>query len=125
MDFVGGLPKSKGIDTILVVVDRLSKYAHFYPLIHPFIAKQVVELFAREIIRLHGIPQSIVSDRAPIFMSGFWKELFRLQGSKLHTVQPITLSPTAKLRWSTAVWSLIYDVLRVISQELGVGGYLG
>lgn len=81
---MGGLPKSKGIDTILVVVDNLSKYTHLCPLVHPFTAKQVAELFAREIVRLHGFPRSIVSDRDTIFMSGFWKELFKLQGSKLH-----------------------------------------
>lgn len=85
MDFIGGLPKSKGFNIILVVVDKLSKYVHFCPLPHPFNAKQVAELFAREIIRLHGVPKTIVTDQDPLFMSLFWKEPYKLQGSKLHT----------------------------------------
>lgn len=84
MDFILGLPKSKGIDTILVVVDRLSKFVHFCGLTHPFSAKQVADLFVRNIVRLHGIPRSIVSDRDPIFMSIFWEDLFHQQGTKLH-----------------------------------------
>jgi hypothetical protein len=76
LDFVVRLPKSKGFDAVLVVVDRLSKYI----LIKPYSVKSIAEILAKEVVRLHGIPKSIVSDRDPTFLSHFWKELFRLQG---------------------------------------------
>jgi hypothetical protein len=66
-----GLPKSKGNEAIFVVVDRLSKYNHFILLKHPYTAKTIAEVFVREVVVLHGIPLSIVSDRDPIFMSSF------------------------------------------------------
>ncbi|KAL4569307.1 hypothetical protein LXL04_024943 [Taraxacum kok-saghyz] len=83
LDFITGLPKSKGYEVVLVVVDRLSKYCHFVPLKRPFTAKLLAEVFLREIIRLHGIPKSVLSDRDPLFFSTFWKEVFTLQGSTL------------------------------------------
>lgn len=84
MDFIEGLPKVHGKSVILSVVDRFSKYAHFITLGHPYTAGSVARAFFDEIVRLHGIPSSIVSDRDPVFTSNFWSELFRLSGVKLH-----------------------------------------
>ena len=78
MDFIEALPRSDGFDTIWVIVDRLSKYSHFVPLKHPFNAKVLARLFVNEIIRLHGIPKSIFSDRGKIFMGTFWQEIHKL-----------------------------------------------
>jgi hypothetical protein len=83
IDFITGLPKARGYEAILVVVDRLSKYSHFIPLKHPYTARSLAEVFSKEIVKLHGIPLSIVSDRDPIFMSSFWREIFKMQGTQL------------------------------------------
>lgn len=66
------------------MVDCLSKYAHFIAIIHPYTASLVAEIFVKEVVRSHGYPQSIVSDRAKIFINHFWKEMFKLAGTKLH-----------------------------------------
>jgi hypothetical protein len=71
MDFIEALPKFDGYSVILVVVDRLTKYAHFIPVKHPYTAQSIAQLFLDNIVKLHGLPKSIVSDRDTIFVSTF------------------------------------------------------
>ena len=84
LDFVEALPRVRGKSVILTVVDRFSKYCHFIPLAHPYSAESVAQAFFAEIVRLHGVPQSLVSDRDVVFTSKFWKEIMRLMGTSLH-----------------------------------------
>jgi hypothetical protein len=84
IDFIEALPRVGGRSVILTVVDRFSKYCHFIPLSHPYSAESVAQAFFSDIVRLHGLPQSIVSDRDTVFTSLFWQELMRLTGIKLH-----------------------------------------
>ncbi|KAJ0430223.1 putative nucleotidyltransferase, Ribonuclease H [Helianthus annuus] len=83
LDFITCLPPSHGKTVIMVVVDRLSKYGHFIALPSSFSSSTVAEAFVNEIVRLHGIPTDIVTDRDPRFMTDFWNDLHRLQGTHL------------------------------------------
>jgi len=83
LDFIEALPKVHGKSVLLMVVDRFSKYAHFIPLGHPYTASSVARAFFQDIVRLHGFPESIVSDRDPVFTGHVWRDLFRHAGVKL------------------------------------------
>ena len=84
MDFVVGLPSTSGqYDLIWVIIDRLTKSAHFLPVETTFSVDQYVDLYVREIVRLNGAPKSTVSDRDPIFTSKFWESLQRAMGTRL------------------------------------------
>jgi hypothetical protein len=84
MDFITGLIKLGNKLVIMVVVHRLSKYAHFYTLQDPFTVSTVAQIFMDHVFKLHGMLHSIVYDRDPTFTNNFWKELFKLQGTQLH-----------------------------------------
>jgi len=74
MDFITGLPKSEGYDTIVVVIDRLTKMSHFIPCSKDLDARQFAIQFMKEIVRLHGLPHDIITDRGTPFTSDLWKE---------------------------------------------------
>lgn len=77
LDFVEGLPMSHGMNTILVVVDKFSKYSHFIPIRHPFSAASIASVYMMNIYKLHGMPEALISDRDRIFTSKLWQELFQ------------------------------------------------
>jgi hypothetical protein len=84
MDFITGLPMTvKKHDSIMVVVDKLSKVAHFIPVKSTHKANDIANIFMKEIFRLHGLPKAIISDRDTKFTSNFWKGLFQELGTQL------------------------------------------
>ena len=84
MDFVTHLPRStKGHDSVWVIIDRLTKCAHFLPMNQKWSMDKLAELDVREVMRLHGVPESIVSDRDPRFTSRFWQSLQAALGTQL------------------------------------------
>lgn len=84
MDLLGPIPESKdGHEMILVVVDRLTKMAHFIPTIRRYTSKIIANLFVTYIFRYHGLPDSIISDRDPKFTAHFWKALQKELGVRL------------------------------------------
>jgi len=74
MDFITDLPKSEGYDTILLVIDRLTKMRYFIPCSKDLDARQFGNLFMKEIVRLHGLPHDIITDRGTLFTSDLWQE---------------------------------------------------
>ena len=84
MNFIVGLPRfSRGMDSIWVIVDYLSKSAHFLPVKTIYYADNLANIYMTEIVRLHGVPVSIMSDRDSKFVSRFWQSLQQALGTEL------------------------------------------
>jgi len=84
MDFIVGLPNtSQKHDSIWVIVDRLTKSAHFLPVHTTYTAKKYAEIYMDQIVRLHGIPKTIISDRGTLFVARFWEQMQLALGTKL------------------------------------------
>ena len=85
MDFITALPKVTGnFDSIFVVTDKLTKIIHLIPTRTTASASDIAQLFVKEIVRLHGIPARIISDRDAKFTSKFWTAMFQSIGTRLN-----------------------------------------
>ncbi|MCH83701.1 retrotransposon protein [Trifolium medium] len=118
MDFVGGLPKTaNGNEVIWVIIDRLTKSAHFIALKTGMLVPKLAEIYIEQVVRLHGIPSSIISDRDPRFTSRFWESLQEALGTKLRLSS--AYHPQTDGQSERTIQSL-EDLLRACVLEQGV-----
>ena len=117
MDFITGLPRTRrNKDSIWVIVDRLTKFSHFIAINQKDNAAQLVDLYVKEIVSKHGVPQSIVSDRGSIFTAAFWRQLHKQLGSNLKystAYHPQTGGQTERTN------QILEDMLRACALDFG------
>ena len=124
MDFITGLPKSEAKSVIIVVVDRLTKYAHFCALSHPFKASTISTAFMETIQKLHGNPKIIVSDRDPIFTGNFWTQLFSCLGTQLAHSSSYHPQSDGQTEIVNKCMEVILVALYLINRHNGSNGFL-
>jgi hypothetical protein len=117
MDFIVGLPHTqKGYDSIWVIVDRLTKVAHFLPVRTTYSSARLVELYMERIVSLHGVPKKIVSDRGTQFTSHYWQKVHESLGTKLNfstAYHPQTDGQTERIN------RILEDMLRACALQYG------
>jgi hypothetical protein len=107
MDFIVGLPRtSTGYDSIWVIVDRLTKVAHFIRVKTTYSGARLAELYMARIVCLHRVPTKIVSDRGPQFTSQFWQKLHKCLDTQLNSARPTILKLMGRPRESTKYWRI-------------------
>jgi hypothetical protein len=84
MDFIVDLPKSKSFDSVFVVVDRLTKMAHFVPCNKTITCKETTRLFLENVYKYHGLSDDIISDHGTQFTSKFWQSMFKILQVKIN-----------------------------------------
>jgi hypothetical protein len=110
MDFIVGLPRSScGYNSLWVIVERLTKSAHFIPVSTTYKARQYAELYISHIIHYHGIPKTIISDRGSIFVACFWEQLHEYLGT--HLIRSAAYHPKTDGQ-TERVNQIIEDMLR-------------
>nr|GFC98659.1 putative reverse transcriptase domain-containing protein [Tanacetum cinerariifolium] len=106
--WLSGMKRDRRHDAIWVVVERLTNSAHFLPIYKDYSVSRLAETFQQEIVRLHGTPSWIVSDRDPRFASRFWKGLQRAWGTRLKFSTPFILRQTVRLSVLFRHWKTCY-----------------
>jgi hypothetical protein len=123
MDIIIGLLKSEGKSVVMVIVDRLTKYAHFCALSHPFKDSIIATRFMETVQKIHGSPKIIVSDRDPIFTGHFWTELFSCLGTQLAHSSSYHPQSDGQTEIRTNVWKATFVALSLINKHNGSNGY--
>ena len=117
MDFITGLPRTRsGYDSIWVVVDRLTKVAHFIPVKTTYTSAKLAKIYMTRIVCLHGVPRTIVSDRGTQFTSKFWNQLHETLGTRLEfstAFHPQTDGQTERVN------QILEDMLRACALDYG------
>jgi hypothetical protein len=117
MDFIVGLPcTSSGYDSIWVIVDRLTKVAHFIPVKTTYSGPKLVELYMARIVCLHGVPKKIVSDRGSHFTSRYWQKLHECLDTRLNFSSAYHPQTDGQTEWTNQV---LEDMLRACALKHG------
>ena len=120
MDFITGFPKTqKGNDAIFVVIDRLSKVAHFLPIHESITASQLADLYVSRVVSLHGVPLEINSDRGSLFTSSFWQSFQNAMELISPLVQLSILNLVVKLKGLTKFWKTCSEPMLSHSERIG------
>jgi hypothetical protein len=130
MDFIVGLPRTqKGYNSIWVVVDRLTKVAHFIPGNTTYSGARLAELYISRIVCLHGVPKKIISDRGSQFTSRFWEQLHDSLDTKLrfstayHSAPLIILRQMGRQREPTKCWRICFEPVLFSMVLAGINAY--